>query len=181
LIGLPYQMEGQLRRKGHSDEPEWQSLGENANATFEHYKGSGTSPDHKAYSRMEMSGKDNQIRKQEINLGSLQLSSILYLYFCTFHISLTGQSLPRHTGPFMAPTYEVVWLPGSLAGLSLNLLTSISSCSDRVCKRPLGDATRARSQNANVAISPSLLGSPRPSCCLLALAASRTPRLCSSN
>jgi hypothetical protein len=59
-------MEGQLRRKGHSDEPEWQSLGENANATFEHYKGSGTSPDHKAYSRMEMSGKDNQIRKQEI-------------------------------------------------------------------------------------------------------------------
>lgn len=60
----------------------------------------------------------------------------------------------------MAPTYEIVWLPGFLAGLSLNLLTSVSSYSEGVRKRPLGDAIRARSQKANVAISPFPTGQP---------------------
>jgi hypothetical protein len=89
-------VEGQLRRKDHSDEREskWVKLWQNENGTFKHDdKESSISPD--AYSQTEMSGKDNQIRKYGImsfifksQAPSRQLSSI-----CTFAHSTSGRQV----------------------------------------------------------------------------------------
>ena len=108
-------------------------------------------------SQTEMSGKDNQIRKYGI------------MSFITCHHYSSTLAIHR---PHISD--KVVWLPGSLSGLLLSLLTSISSSSDRVREDRLVMLSELEVKNP-------ALSCPRPSCYLLVLAPSERPHQCSSN
>ena len=108
-----------------------------------------------------------------LNLGSLQLSSILYLYFCTFHISLTDQSLPRaHWGPSWPPHMRSSGCRASWQGYRLICLQVSPRVQREFAKGRLVMLFELEVKKPTLPSAPSLLGSPRPSCWLLALAPS---------